>query len=117
MAKAKDKSSGEDTATSAMAATMTAINPVAAKAWQEIMSESTRFLSDRLKQDLETQSAILACKTPAELMEVQSAFFKTAMEQYSAYAFRMQKTLTSATTDAAKSVRASHSRGYDDVPL
>lgn len=117
MAKSKDKDSGEDTATSAMTATMTALNPVAAKAWQEMMSESTRFLTDRLKQDLETQKAILACKTPAELMEIQSAFLKTATEQYSAYAFRMQKTLTSATTDAAKTARSTHSRGFDDVPL
>lgn len=117
MAKAKDNHSGEGTTTSAFTENMTALNPVAAKAWQEIMSESTRFLSDRLKQDLETQKALLACKTPTELMEVQTTFIKTAMEQYSAYAFRMQKTLTAATTDAAKTVRSTHSRGYDDVPV
>lgn len=117
MAKSKDKNSGEDTATSAMTATMTALNPVAAKAWQEIISENTRFLTDRLKQDLATQSAILACKTPAELMEIQSAFLKTAMEQYSAHTFRLQKAIAAATTDAAKNMRSTHSRGYDDLPL
>lgn len=117
MAKSKETHSGEDTATSALTATMTAFNPVAAKAMQEIMSESTRFLTDRLKQDMETQKAILACKNPVELMQVQSAFFKTAMEQYGAYVFRLQKTITSATTDAAKDAGSGHSRGYDDVPV
>ena len=102
---------------SAMAESMMALSPAMTKAWLEMMSGSARFLADRLQQDLETQKAILACKKPMELLQVQSAFFKTAMEQYTEHAMRLKETMTTATEETIKGAQTSHSRGYDDVPL
>ena len=94
-----------------------AFNPAVAQTWQVIMSESARFFADRLQQDLETQKAILACKTPAELMQVQAAFFKTAMEQYTAFDAHLKETVSTVTEETIKDVRTNQSRDYDDVPV
>lgn len=117
MAKSNQTKAKTSSDAPAMAASMMALGPAVTKAWLEMMSGSARFLADRLKQDLETQKAILACKTPTELLQVQSEFFKTAMEQYTEHAMRMKDTMTTATEETIKDVRSSHSRGYDDVPL
>ncbi len=85
-----------------------AFNPAAPMAaWMEVMQESARFITDRLQTDIETQQAMLACRTPAELMQVQTEFFQTAMQQYAEEAQRLAQIMS----------RASHTRGYDDVPL
>ena len=105
------------TGTSSMPTGMMVFNPAMAQAWQVIMSESARFFADRLQQDLETQKAMLACKTPAELMQVQTTFFKTAMEQYTAFGEHLLETVSTVTEGTIKDVRSSQSRGYDDVPL
>jgi hypothetical protein len=117
MAKSNPTKVNKDVGAPAMAAAMVAVSPAITKAWVEMMSDSARFLADRLQQDLETQKVMLACKTPTELLQVQSAFFKTAMEQYTEHAMRLKETMTSATEETIKDVRSSHSRGYDDVPL
>lgn len=105
------------TGTPLMAAGMMAFNPAVTQAWQIIMSESARFFADRLQHDLETQKAMLACKTPAELMQVQAAFFKTAMEHYTAFGAHLKETVSTVTEETIKDVRSSHFREYDDVPL
>lgn len=105
------------TGTSSMPTGMMDLNPAVAQAWKVIMSESARFFADRLQQDLETQKAMLACKTPADLMQLQAAFFKTAMEQYTAFGEHIKETVSTATGETIKDVRTSQSRGYDDVPL
>lgn len=102
------------TGTPSMPIGMMAFNPAVAQAWQVIMSESARFFADRLQQDLETQKAMLACKTPVELMQVQAAFFKTAMEQYTAFDAYLKETVSTATEKTIKDVRTNHD--YDDVP-
>lgn len=111
------KSEKSDTGAPAMAAAMMAVNPVATKAWMDIMSESTRFLTERLKQDLETQKAMLACKTPAELLQVQSQFLTSAIEHYSKETARLYKMMSTATETTLKDVQSGHARSYDDVPL
>ncbi len=98
-------------------ASMMAGNPLMAKAWIEMMTESARFLSNRLQQDLETQKAMLACKTPAELVEVQSEFVRNAMADYSAEAQRMFRIMMGATEEAVDQAKTGTKRGYDDVPL
>jgi len=117
MGKTKKTCASEDIGAPAMTAAMMAVNPVATKAWLDIMSESARFVTDRLQQDMNTQKAILACKNPAELLQVQSEFFKTAMEQYTNEATRLYKMMSKATEDTIEDARTGHSRGYDDVPL
>jgi hypothetical protein len=117
MAKPNQTEVNKDGGAHAMAAAMVAMSPAMTKAWLEMMSDSARFLADRLQQDLETQKVMLACKTPTELLQVQSAFFKTAMEQYTEHALRLKEKMTKATEETIKDVRSGHSRGYDDVPL
>lgn len=102
---------------SAITNAMLALSPAMTKALLEMMAGSARFLVNRLQHDLETQKAILACKTPMELLQVQSAFFKTAMEQYTEHAMRLKEKMTTAAEETMKDVRSGHSRGYDDVPL
>ena len=100
----------------AMVAMMSA-NPVFAKAWMDMMSEGARFLTDRLRTDLETQQALMACRTPAEVMEVQAKFLNTAMQQYADEAARVVQMMMTASKDISEDLKTGHSRGYDDVPV
>jgi hypothetical protein len=102
--------------TMALASAMAAANP-AARMWLDIMTESTRFVSERLQNDLETQRAMLRCQSPADLMQVQSEFFRKAMEQYSSEAQRLYEIMTEATGDTTKDVKTGTRRGYDDIPI
>ena len=111
------KSAKKPEATSAMAEMMMPGNPAMARAWAEIMSESARFLSERLQEDMETQKAMLACKNPAEVIQVQTEFFRKAMADYTDEAQRMFKIMTGAGEDVVKEVKSSTKRGYDDVPV
>lgn len=103
--------------TPAMTAAMMAFNPVITQTWMDIMSDSARFLTERLQQDMDTQKALLACKGPAELLEVQSAFFKKAMAHYTDYAKHLQGKIATATEDTMQDARSGFARSYDDVPL
>lgn len=106
-----------DTSKGSATATTMAGGPEAMRAWQAVFSESTRFISDRLQQDLETQKAMLACKTPAELLQVQAEFYKTAMDQYAKEAAHLYELMSKATESSLKQAGTAFSRGYDDVPL
>ena len=101
----------------AITAAMMAINPIASKGWLDIMSESARFMTDRLRQDLNTQQAMLACKTPAELLKVQSEFYTSTMKDYSEQFTRLCEMMSKATNDTLDDARSGHSRKYDDIPL
>ncbi len=117
MTKSKKPEAAPETSAPGLSAAMMAVNPVAAKAWMDIMSESAGFVMNRLQSDLETQRALMACKSPDELMKVQSEFFRTAMEQYSGEAARMFKMMTQAAEDTVEDVKTGHKRGYDNIPL
>lgn len=88
-------------------AAMTALNPLAAKVWQEVMTESVRFMTERLEKDMDTQKAMLGCKSPAELMQVQTEFYQEALSDYTAQTTRMLGLMT----------QTGSKRSYDDVPL
>ena len=100
-----------------MMAAMMAVNPVFAKAWMDLVSEGARFLTDRLQTDLETQKALMACKTPADLMQVQAEFLNTAMQQYADEATRVINMTLKASKDMAEDLQSGHSLGSDDVPV
>lgn len=117
MGKPKKTQASTEIETPITTAAMMAINPVVTKAWLDVMTESSRFVADRLQRDLETQKAMLACKSPAELLQIQSEFFQTAMEQYTNEAVRLYKMMSKATEDTIKDTKSGHSRGYDDIPL
>lgn len=101
---------------SAMAAMMAA-SPVAARAWMDIFNEGTRFMADRLQQNLETQKAMLACRSPSDVLQVQSSFVSGAMEQYADEARRLFTMMSDAAGTTIRDARTGHSRRYDDVPL
>ncbi len=101
----------------AMAAAMMAVNPVATIAWHDIMSESVRFLTTRLQHDLATQQAMLACKSPTDVLQVQTEFFKSAMEQYSAFANHFYSKVSTTADATVSDARANRARGFDDVPI
>jgi hypothetical protein len=117
MGKPKETTAVEDNSASAATAAMMAINPVGTKAWLDMTSEGRRFIMKRLQQDLETQEAMLKCKNPMELLEVQSEYIKTAMEQYTDEVTRLCNAMFRATKETADDTRSGRARGYDDVPL
>ncbi|MCV2882424.1 phasin family protein [Actibacterium sp. XHP0104] len=117
MAKSAKKPEAADNSMSAMTAAMMAGNPLLAKAWTDMMEESARFLSERLKEDMDTQAAFMACKSPVEMAQVQSEFFRKAMEDYTAEAQRMFALMTEATEQALKQSGTGVKRKYDDVPI
>lgn len=100
-----------------MAQAMIGANPKVMEAWLELMNDSARFFADRLKTDQETQRSLLSCKTPTELMQIQSEFFKDAVEQYTAQTARMFEKMTEATRVTLTESTTGMKRSYDDVPL
>jgi hypothetical protein len=117
MEKANETKASPDTGTSAMAVAMKAVNPVAAEAWISCTSEIAQFLTERVKQDLDTQKAVMACKSPAELLKVQADFVTTAVDQYTGFSMRLYKAMTTATTNPFQGMRPLRARRYDDLPL
>ncbi|ANT61478.1 hypothetical protein AYJ57_06540 [Salipiger sp. CCB-MM3] len=51
----------------------------------DIGAEMQSFTAERVREDVSTQHAMLHCKTPAELMHIQSAFYQKASEDYRAH--------------------------------
>ncbi|MDO8884583.1 phasin family protein [Pseudotabrizicola sp.] len=117
MGKRNDTRPTPDSGTAAMTQAMMTGSPVVAKAWLSFMSESAQFLTERLQQDLEAQKAMMACKSPTELLKVQSDFLTAAMDQYTDYATRLCKTMTTAATNPVQDMQSGQSRRYDDIPL
>ena len=48
----------------------------------ELGSEVTAFIANRVKDDLQTQHDLLACKTSADFLHVQAQFVQRAINQY-----------------------------------
>ncbi|NJM81232.1 MAG: phasin family protein [Tabrizicola sp.] len=94
---------------------MIAVGSVAMQAWMELGNEAIRFVWDRLQQDIKTQQAVLACTSLEEVQRVQSEFFRSAQDQYTAEARKMLEIIGKSTT--AGMVATSQARKYDDVPL
>ena len=113
MTTSKKKSSA--TGSPGLTGAMMSVNPEAMQTWQEIMTEWGRFVTDRLHQDIETQRALLECKTPTDLMRVQTEFYQNAVKQYSEETMRLMQMFSEA---AGKSMaEVGSARKYDDVPL
>lgn len=56
-----------------------------------VQREVADFVAARIRQDLETQQAMLRCRTMDDVRDVQARFLKTAMDQYSAEAQRLMR--------------------------
>ncbi len=99
------------------AAAMMAVNPLVLKAWMDLTSESARFMAERLRRDIELPSEMIACQSPSELMQVQSEFFKTAIDQYLEEAARYSQMSASAFQSIVEEMRAAHTSEYNNIPL
>ena len=68
---------------------------VAGTALLEGFTEARRhiadFVAERLRQDIEIQGELLSCRTLDDVREIQSRFFRNAIDQYSTEASRMMK--------------------------
>lgn len=120
---AKSSKKTQTTESSPMSATvdiMAAFNPMretALKAWFDMGLEALRFVSSRMQEDIETQRAMLACKSPEDIRKVQADFYTKALEDYHAEASRMMEIIKETTADELGEGLPSTKRGYDDVPL
>lgn len=70
-----------------------AFKPLAPAAWigtvwaermADLGSEITTFVAERIKEDVQTQHALLYCKSLAEVQHVQAEFLQKAFDQYQA---------------------------------
>ena len=103
--------------TAAIPTGMPYANPAALEPWKNIVTQSTQFVANRLEHDLETQQALLDCRTPTELLEIQTQYFQKAMQDYTAQASRVFSLMSTTTETALKDANTAHKRAYDDVPL
>jgi hypothetical protein len=73
-------------------------------AWLEdlgrVQQESLEFVRARLERDAEAATRMVACKTPAELMEWQISFTKDAVEDYMRQGQRITSLLMQSTNGA-----------------
>jgi hypothetical protein len=67
----------------------------AGRAFLEGMSttrqEIADFLAERIRQDLDTQQAMLRCRSLDEFREIQAGYLKTALSQYGSEASRLMR--------------------------
>jgi hypothetical protein len=98
---------------------MIALNPMQGgvlKAMYTMGTETMAFLSSRMQHDIETQKALLTCKTLEDLQSVQARFYKKALEDYSTAASKMMGIISASSGDVGSPL-PSTKRAYDDVPL
>ena len=99
---------------------MAAFNPMssaALQAWSEMGAQVMQFMSSRMQQDIETQKAMLGCKSLEDVQKLQSEFFSQALKDYNTEAARLMEIMTAAMTRGFAGKAPSTKRGYDDVPL
>lgn len=117
MTKSEKPTDATTQSVAAMSQAMLAANPALAGIWSELASESARFVSQRLQEDIKAQTAMLACKTPADLAKLQAEFFQTAMSQYTEEVYRIADIMLKATGPIVQLTKTGRSRDYDDVPI
>lgn len=92
-----------------------AVGAAAAEAWMNMGAEAVRFTLERLQQDIETQHALMGCKSLEDMRKIQAEFFAAARAQYAAEAGKMLALIGNVA--AAGMVGATRARQYDDIPL
>ena len=58
---------------------------------KKAQTEISDFLTQRIRQDVETQAEMLRCRTLDDVRDLQTRFFKTALDQYAGEATRLMK--------------------------
>jgi hypothetical protein len=57
----------------------------------KVQQEIAQFVTQRIREDLETQQQLMRCRSFDDIRDVQARFIKTAMDQYSAETERLLK--------------------------
>jgi hypothetical protein len=117
MPKPKKPESFDPAGIAEMASKMVSTNPAVTQAWLDIMTESARFMADRMQDGFATQQSLLKCTSPEHFVKLQSDFVQRSIRECSEEAWRLSRIMTDATGDLGKDVQKQWSRSYDDVPL
>ena len=96
---------------------MAAVTPFGAAVWFEVMTTAGQFLTRRLEEDLKAQQALLASRTPEDVLRLQADYYRTAFEQYSTETNRIIQIMFGAMGGPLTKFPPRFARGYDDVPL
>ena len=97
-----------------------ALNPMqetAFKSWFDMGLEALQFASNGLQKCVETQQAMLGCKSLEDFQKVQADFYSSAIEDYQAQVARMMGTISATKVAGLGGAIPSTKRGYDDVPV
>ncbi len=76
------------------------------QSWSCLAGQSAGFLSRRWKQDLDLMEKIRACKTPLELLQLQSDFMQRALADYMREAGSLAKIETDASLSEIEALDA-----------
>lgn len=68
-------------------------------------AEFSDFVAMRLKEDVKAQQEMLECRDLQKLAEIQTRFFQTAVEQYSAETGKMMQMSSEMLEDAIKRMK------------
>jgi hypothetical protein len=117
MTKSKGTRSDRTRSASALIAATMVAGPATAKAWTDATTECSRFVMDRLQQDMKAQRALLSCKCHADLLNLQTSIYQQAIRQYSQEASRLFGMVSRATESTMKEASADHARKFDDLPV
>lgn len=117
MAQMKQQALGLDMGVPGLAGMTTALNPIGAKVWVDLMTEYAQFMTDRLNSTTALQQEMMTCRSPADVLALQSAYWRETMEQCSAEVSRYTALLMSSYGALSQDAKDGHRRGYDDVPV
>ncbi|MEL7213135.1 MAG: phasin family protein [Pseudomonadota bacterium] len=82
-----------------------------------LMQETTQFVSRQITRQATHRNALFACKTPFEMMAVQTAFYQQMRDDYMAQSGRVMSLLQDAGRTGRAGIRFGTARAYDDVPI
>jgi hypothetical protein len=115
--KTDEQSERTENALSATVTAMTAFNPITSAAWLEIVTECAQFNLDRLQQVWDAQKSLLDCRSPADMLRLQTDFCRKAIEQYTNEADHLLGMMSKATAASIEEATSGRARRYDDIPV
>ncbi|XDA97083.1 phasin family protein [Sulfitobacter sp. LCG007] len=83
----------------------------------DLLIEGTRFLAERLQEDMNMQREALACRDPTRLLALQFAYWQTAAAQYGAQAVRLSELANRHVAEIRAQRRPRGGRRCDDFPI
>ncbi|MGR3511568.1 MAG: hypothetical protein ACU0GG_02300 [Paracoccaceae bacterium] len=94
-----------------------AVNPVAGKAWLDLMAEGTQFLTDRAARDRDFQQRLMACRSSMDVAQLQVAYMFETMDHCAAAITRSMDMMAAHASAIGADARTGHKRAYNDVPV